>query len=76
MREIENDIFDATSSGFKKLTLHLREVNYVSSAGLALLVKLHTKSIIGGGELVLKAANPSIINLLELTKLKSIFTYE
>ena len=76
VREIENEIFDATSAGFRKMTLHLREVNYVSSAGLALLVKLHTKSVIGGGTLVLKAANPSILNLLELTKLKAIFTYE
>ena len=76
VRDIENAIFDATAEGATRLTLHLREVNYVSSAGLALLVKLHTKSIIAGSTLVLKGVNPPVFNLLDLTKLKGIFSYE
>lgn len=76
VREIEQEIYDVLPEEYAKLTLHLRNVNYVSSAGLGMLVKLHTKSIIAGGVLVLKGANPSLMNLLELTKLISIFSYE
>ena len=64
---------DLVSEGNKKILLNLRNVNYIDSSGLGELVSAFTSMRSQGGEL--KLVNPSkrIRDLLQITKLYSLF---
>ena len=59
--------------GHKNILLNMSRVDYIDSAGLGLLVGLHTHAIKQEGKLKLVALNGRVINLLQLTKLHTVF---
>jgi anti-sigma B factor antagonist len=56
-----------------KVVLSLQEVNYVDSGGLGTLVSLYTTARNAGGAVKLAHVNQRVVNLLQLTKLLTIF---
>jgi anti-anti-sigma factor len=58
---------------FLRFVLHMGEVSRVDSTGLGLLVRFLSHTRNRGGDLRLAAAPPFLSNLLQLTKLASIF---
>ncbi len=63
-------------SGIRKLIIDCGRLNYISSYGVGVLVRLHNKLATHGGTVKLAAVQSRIINLLEivaLTKLLHIF---
>jgi anti-sigma B factor antagonist len=56
-----------------KVVLNLREVNYVDSGGLGTLVSLYTTARNAGGAVKLAEVSQRVFNLLQLTKLHTIF---
>ncbi len=56
-----------------KLVMNLREVNYIDSGGLGTLVSLYTTARNGGGAVKLASLSRSVGDLLQLTKLHTIF---
>ncbi len=70
LREIIRDLAD---KGNKKIVLNLGEVNYVDSSGVGELVKSLTTIQNKGGELKLANLNKRVHDLLEMTRLSTVF---
>ena len=56
-----------------KVVLNLREVNYIDSGGLGTLVGLYTTAQSAGGSLKLASLTQRVGDLLQVTKLVTIF---
>ena len=61
------------SKGRKKFVLILREVDYIDSFGVGELVRCYTTVRKQGGELVLSQVAPKVRDLLEITRLHTLF---
>ena len=61
------------SKGRKKFVVILREVDFIDSFGIGELVGCYTTVRKQGGELVLSQVAPKVRDLLEITKLHSLF---
>jgi anti-sigma B factor antagonist len=70
LREIVRDL---AQKGHKAVVLNLGEVHYVDSSGVGELVKAHTTIRNHGGNLKLANLNKRIHDLLEMTRLSSVF---
>ena len=70
LREIVRDLADKEN---KRIILNLGEVNYIDSSGMGELVKTHTTIRNKGGELKLANLNKRVHDLLQMTKLASVF---
>ena len=73
LREIVRDLVD---KGNKKIVLNLGEVQYIDSSGMGELVKTHTTVRNQGGQLKLINLNKRIHDLLQMTRLSSVFDIE
>lgn len=60
----------------KKIILNLNEVTYIDSSGVGELVKTHTTIRNKGGELKLADLNKRVHDLLQMTRLVSVFDIE
>lgn len=56
-----------------KLVMNLREVNYIDSGGLGTLVSLYTSARNAGGAVKLASLSQRVGDLLQVTKLLTIF---
>ncbi|MGA9529468.1 MAG: STAS domain-containing protein [Terriglobales bacterium] len=70
LREIVRELSD---KGTSRIVLNLAEVDYIDSSGVGELVKTHTTIRNKGGELKLASLNKRVHDLLELTRLASVF---
>jgi anti-sigma B factor antagonist len=61
------------SSGHKKILLNLAEVNYIDSSGLGHLVSAFTTARKQSGELKLLRLTNKVYNLMQITKLYTVF---
>ena len=67
---IGDDLFKLVDElGRKKLLLVFDTVEFLSSAALGKLIRLHQRLATGGGKLVLCAISKTIMEIFELTKL-------
>ncbi len=70
LREIVRELID---KGNKKIVLSLAEVHYVDSSGVGELVKAHTTVRNQGGQLRLANLTQRLNDLLQITRLSSVF---
>jgi anti-sigma B factor antagonist len=70
LRDIVRDLSD---KGTNRIVLNLNEVHYIDSSGLGELVKTHTTIRNKGGELKLASLSKRVHDLLEMTRLASVF---
>ena len=70
LREIVRDLVD---KGNKRIVFNLGGVTYVDSSGVGELVKTHTTIRNKGGELKLANLNKRVHDLLQMTRLASVF---
>jgi anti-sigma B factor antagonist len=70
VRDVINNLM---SNGNKKILLNLAEVNYIDSSGIGVLVSSFTSVRSHGGELKLVNTSKRIRDLLQITKLHSLF---
>jgi anti-sigma B factor antagonist len=66
-------IRDLLNKGHKKILLNLREVNYIDSSGLGNLVSAFTSVRKQGGELKLLDLTNKVHDVMQLTKLYTVF---
>jgi anti-sigma B factor antagonist len=64
---------DAVAKGNKKVLLNLGEVNYIDSSGIGELVSGFTTVTNQGGQLKLLGLNKRVKDLLQITKLYTVF---
>lgn len=70
---LRDEIRDQTGHGFKKILLNLAEVNYIDSAGLGELTAAFTSVRNRGGELKLLKLTKRVHDLMQITKLYTVF---
>ena len=67
---------DALQEGVKELTIDLKELSYMSSAGLRLMLKAHKKMTVQGGSMKVIGANAIIAEVFEITGFSDVLTIE
>jgi anti-sigma B factor antagonist len=70
---LRNLVCDLLKRGSKKILLNLGEVNYIDSSGLGLLVSAFTSVRKQDGELKLLNLTNKVEDLMEITKLYTVF---
>ena len=70
---MRDTVRDLLSKGNKKIILNLGEVNYIDSAGVGELVSAFTSVRNQGGELKLLNLTKKVHDLLQITKLYTVF---
>jgi anti-sigma B factor antagonist len=70
---VGEQLFNVVNEGRKQLLLNFRNVEYMSSAVLGMLVTLNKKIQASGGKLVLCNIDPQIREVFEITKLDKLF---
>ncbi len=65
--EQAGELFLKVADRFKDITLNMRELKYVSSAGLRVFKKLYLKLRTNGGELTVSNVPPYILEVFEMT---------
>src|ERR1022692_118771 len=70
---LRDTVRDLLSKGNKKIILNLAEVNYIDSSGIGELVSAFTTTKNQGGELKLLHLTKKVHDLLQITKLYTVF---
>jgi anti-sigma B factor antagonist len=74
IRELETELLAIiANSGEKRLILDFVNVQFMSSAFLGLLVKVHKRVIEAGGHLQLYNLDPNLYKIFEITRLTKVF---
>ena len=70
---VRNIVREILKSGGKKIVLNLHDVNYIDSSGIGELVSSYTTVTNQGGQLKLLNLTSKIHELLQITKLLTVF---
>jgi anti-sigma B factor antagonist len=70
---LRDAVHDALAKGSKKILLNLGEINYIDSSGIGELVSGFTSVRNAGGELKLLNLTKKVHDLLQITKLYTVF---
>ena len=73
---LEGELDKATASDAETVVVDMRDVTYIDSAGLGVLVKAHRRMTSQNRALVLRVTSPDIIKLFEITGLAHLFAVE
>jgi anti-sigma B factor antagonist len=71
--ELRSKLNELVEAGHRKIVLTLREVTYVDSSGLAALIACYTTVRKHGGDLKLAHLTTRIRDLLQITRLSTVF---
>lgn len=79
LNELDNkliltDVRQRMASGFQEFIVDLSELSFMNSVGLNFLISMMTSSKASGATLAVANANEQVISLLEVTKLRKMFT--
>jgi anti-sigma B factor antagonist len=70
---VRDQIAQLLSEGHVKILLHLANVQYIDSSGLGMLVSAFTSVRKAGGELKLVSLSEKVDDLMEITRLYTVF---
>jgi anti-sigma B factor antagonist len=70
---LRDEVKKAIADGQKRIVLNLSQVNYIDSGGLGTLVALHTTAHNAGGTIKLANLTKRVGDLLQVTKLLTVF---
>jgi anti-sigma B factor antagonist len=70
---LRDEIKKSIAEGMKRIVLNLQEINYIDSGGLGTLVALHTTAHNAGGAIKLANLTKRVGDLLQVTKLLTVF---
>jgi len=70
---LRDEVKKAILEGNKRIVLNLSDVNYIDSGGLGTLVALHTTAHNAGGVIKLANLTKRVGDLLQVTKLLTVF---
>ncbi len=73
LRQVVNE---TAEQGYKNIQLNLRDVRHIDSAGVGELMSCYTSMRNRGGQLKLMNLSKNVHNLLQITKLYTIFEVE
>jgi anti-sigma B factor antagonist len=70
---LRDTVHDALAKGSKRIVLNLGEINYIDSSGIGELVSAYTSVKNAGGDLKLLNLTRKVHDLLQITKLYTVF---
>lgn len=70
---LRDTVHDALAKGSKRIILNLGEINYIDSSGIGELVSAYTSVKNAGGDLKLLNLTRKVHDLLQITKLYTVF---
>jgi anti-sigma B factor antagonist len=70
---LRDEVKKAIADGNRRIVLNLGEVNYIDSGGLGTLVALHTTAHNAGGTIKLANLTKRVGDLMQVTKLLTVF---
>lgn len=70
---LRDEVKKIIQEGAKRIVLNLAEINYIDSGGLGTLVALHTTAHNAGGTIKLANLTRRVDDLLQVTKLATVF---
>ena len=70
---LRDEVKNAIAENHKRIVLNLSGVNYIDSGGLGTLVALHTTAHMAGGAIRLASLTQRVGDLLQVTKLLTVF---
>lgn len=70
---LREEVKKAIADGQKRIVLNLREISYIDSGGLGTLVALHTTALNAGSNIKLAHLTSRVGDLLQVTKLLTVF---
>lgn len=70
---LRDEVKKAIADGNKRIVLNLGEVNYIDSGGLGTMVALHTTALSAGATIKLANLTKRVGDLLQVTKLLTVF---
>jgi anti-sigma B factor antagonist len=70
---VRNTVMDILKEGGKKIIINLADVNYIDSSGIGELVRTYITVSSSGGQLKLLNLTKKIQELLQITKLLTVF---
>jgi len=70
---IRDEVRDQTNQGLRKILLNLANITYIDSAGLGELTAAYTSVKNRGGELKLLSLTKRVHDLMQITKLYTVF---
>jgi anti-sigma B factor antagonist len=70
---LRDEVKQAIADGQKRIVLNLAEINYIDSGGLGTLVALHTTARNAGASIKLANLTKRVGDLMQLTKLLTVF---
>lgn len=73
--QLENELSDIFAD-IKHLVFDLANLEYMSSAGLRVMLSTHKKMVAEGGDLVIKNANEDIMEIFDITGFMDILNIE
>jgi stage II sporulation protein AA (anti-sigma F factor antagonist) len=73
--QVEQELMSQIQSGSARLILNLTKVNFLSSAGLRIILQVLKETRSQGGDLRIACAQPSVFKSLELSGFTSILKY-
>ena len=71
-----SQISESLDASTKKLVIDLKEVDYLSSAGLRVILTLHKQMIATKSSLIVCHANDTVMNVFDMTGFSSIIKIE
>jgi anti-sigma B factor antagonist len=70
---LREEVKKAIHDGHKRIVLNLKQINYIDSGGLGTLVALHTTAHNAGSTIKLASLTQRVGDLLQVTKLLTVF---
>jgi len=70
---LREEVKGAIANGTKRIVLNLGEVSYIDSGGLGTLVAMHTTAHNAGGTIKLVSLTKRVGDLMQVTKLLTVF---
>ncbi len=71
--DFQNQVDELLKAGWRYFVIDLHKVPFVDSSGLSALVRLYKRVRIGEGDVRLAQVSPSVMKILELTRLSRVF---
>ena len=72
-RQFVDEVCELVKGGMTKLIVDCRQLTYISSYGLGVLLRLHKNAKKAGGEVKLTCLHGPVVKLLEVTGLDRVF---
>jgi anti-sigma B factor antagonist len=72
-KEFVNQILELIEGGVTKIIIDCAKLTYISSWGLGVLLRLHKRAKVAGGEVKIADVHSHIIEIMNITHLSKIF---